>query len=486
MRSTNTAAIEETRRLNEKNAALRRQLNEALETIRVIKSGNIDALVVSEKKGIKVYSERTSDQVYRLLIEKMHEGAVTLDHDGVILYCNSCFAAMVKLPLQKVIGTYLVDFIRDSSKKRFDAILRDSLENVEKKEVEIYASDKKAVPVLISVNTLKIENESVVSIILTDITIQNSNQEKLRARAVQLEQKNKELKNAYHELALQNKEKEKRAEELHIANQEIIFQMEEKAKRAAELISARTDVKERDELIAHKESILAMLSHDLRSPLAGIIGISEHLRARFDTMEKETVKEFLNHLYKAATDELNMLDYLVEWARIKYASEAFAPVKIKLVDHVNQVFELLEEAAGLRAISLHQEIEENEQVFADSKMLLSILQNIVSNAIKHSREGGQVSVIAKKLDNIVLVEIKDTGIGMSKEILQKLFTPQMNTLSKARKENTGAGIGLLLVKGFLEKNGGKIWVESTEGVGSSFYFTLPANKPSDNMNGEEK
>ena len=176
----------------------------------------------------------------------------------------------------------------------------------------------------------------------------------------------------------------------------------------------------------------------------------------------------------------------MEWARIKYASEAFLPTKIELVGYVNKVFQTLNEVASVNTINLHHEVEENTQVFADKKMLLSILQNIVSNAIKHSHKGGKITITAKTKQDKIIIQIRDTGIGMSKEIQQKLFTPQIDFLSRARKENKGAGIGLILVKGFLEKNGGEIWVESEEGEGSSFYFTLPINKPSDKINSVSK
>ncbi len=236
-------------------------------------------------------------------------------------------------------------------------------------------------------------------------------------------------------------------------------------------------VRDLEELNTHKESVLAILSHDLRSPLTGMIGAAKYLKSNFSTMEQTDVKEMLDLVYKSSKDELNMLDYLVEWARIKYASEVFSPTKIELVKYVKKVFDTLNETAELNAINLHHEIEENESVFADGKMLLSILQNIVSNAIKHSRPGGKITVSAKRKEDKIIVEIKDSGVGMSKEIQAKLFTPQLKVLSSARQENKGAGIGLLLVKGFLEKNGGEIWVESIEGEGSSFYFTLPIEKP---------
>jgi two-component system CheB/CheR fusion protein len=236
-------------------------------------------------------------------------------------------------------------------------------------------------------------------------------------------------------------------------------------------------IQDLEELNTHKESVLSILSHDLRSPLATIIQLSSYLKDYYQTMKSEEVQEMLNILYKSSTDELDMLDYLVEWARIKYASDAFSPTKIKLNEYINKVFETLNESASINTINLHQEIAADTSVFADDKMLISIIQNIVSNAIKHTGKGGTITVSAKTIEDKIIVQIKDSGVGMSKEIMDNLFHPQMKHLSESRKNNRGAGIGLLLVKGFLEKNGGEIWVESVEGVGSSFYFTLPIEQP---------
>ncbi len=236
-------------------------------------------------------------------------------------------------------------------------------------------------------------------------------------------------------------------------------------------------VKELEELNTHKESVLAILSHDLRSPLSAIIGSAEYLKDNFHKMKPEVLKEMLELIHKSSVDELEMLDYLVEWARIKYATETFSPTELQLTKYIDRVFETLSESAAIFAINLHHEIEEDTTVFADGKMLISIIQNIVANAIKHSPNGGAIIVSAKRNDHLIIVQIKDNGIGMSKKIQERLFKPQIKDLSEARKENKGAGIGLLLVKGFLEKHDGEIWVESVEGEGSSFYFTLPINKP---------
>jgi PAS domain S-box-containing protein len=521
MEKSNRDILKANESLKNENSYLQQKLTEVTKSIDAIKSGNIDALVISDEKTPKIYTENTSDKAYRKLIEEMHEGAVTLFEDGSIFYCNSCFAGMVNMPLQKVIGATFMNFVGESSREEVEYLLKKGNANSNKKEIRILTLDRKMIPVQMSVNPFSLESGPALGIIITDLTVQNENQEKLRFRTTQLEQKNEELQNANKELAFQNDEKEKRAAELILANQELAYQNDEKEKRAAELILAnqelvyqndekekraaelisinkelafqiserqkrsaeltiaRIDVKELEGLNTHKENILATLSHDLRSPLASIISIADLLSESYETMDAESIKEMMDSLYKLSTDELSMLDYLLEWARIKYASDAFSPAEINLETYVTKVFGRLDENAASKNLRLRKEIEENIRVFVDAKMLLSILQNIISNSIKHSYEGGEIIVTAKRKAEKIIVEIRDNGAGMSDEIRGKLFTPQIVSLSKARKENKGAGIGLLLVKGFLDKIGGEIWVDSEEGKGSSFYFTLPLMKPPD-------
>jgi PAS domain S-box-containing protein len=335
-------------------------------------------------------------------------------------------------------------------------------------EIEYTRKNGQTFYAILFYEAIRIGNKSYTITSYQDITDRKVAEDKVK-------QKSRELEFLNQELAIKNEESEKRSTQLSIANKELIFQIQEKEKKDAALTSANTDLKEKKELIAHKDSILAILSHDLRSPLTGIIGAAKHMQNHVEEMDPAQRKEILTLLYEASLKELNMLDYLVEWARIKYASDVFSPTQVKLSDYVKKVFDNLKDTAAMNAVSLCQEIEENSTVFADGKMLLSILQNIVSNAIKHSRPDGKIKITAIEKDHKIVVAIKDTGFGMSKEIQKNLFTPQIDSLSTERKGGKGAGIGLLLVKGFLEKNGGTIWVESAEGEGSSFYFTLPIN-----------
>ncbi|MFM2213802.1 MAG: hypothetical protein RL427_1065 [Bacteroidota bacterium] len=229
-------------------------------------------------------------------------------------------------------------------------------------------------------------------------------------------------------------------------------------------------------LNSHKEDVLSMLSHDLRSPLDGIIGIADYIKEHYETMDRPLIKEMLDHIYRAVKEEHAMLDYLVEWARIKQASEMFQPTIVELNQYVEKVFDLLKETASLNTVTLFHNIEFNNMVYVDGKMLLSIIQNILSNAIKHTNPGGKITVTAKQVDGKMIVQVEDNGDGMTDAIQEKLFKPQLKFLVKERKGKKGAGLGLLLVKSFLEKNGGEIWVESKAGVGSSFYFSLPLSK----------
>lgn len=237
-------------------------------------------------------------------------------------------------------------------------------------------------------------------------------------------------------------------------------------------------VKELEELNTHKENILAILSHDLRSPLSSIIEISSLLQSQMEEMEPQEVRQMLDLLYQASTEELNMLDYLLEWARIKYASEVFTPLRMNLREKVTKVFEKFNKMAAAGSLILVNEVPEQTTVYADKNMLLSIVQNLVSNAIKYTLTGGTITVSAITQGDHVMVKVKDTGVGISKEKMEKLFKPQLKALSQLRKENKGAGIGLLLVKGFVERNDGEIWAESVEGQGTTFYFTLPVSESS--------
>ncbi len=266
-------------------------------------------------------------------------------------------------------------------------------------------------------------------------------------------------------------------EEEHIGFVKIL-QNKTQSKKAEDAI--KRYVKELEELNTHKDDVLAILSHDLRSPLAATIAAAEYLDTYYDSIDDKERKEIIALIHASSKDELNMLDYLLEWARIKYASQVFSPKKVFLLPLVTKILTRMHEQVTSKSHQIKNEIDEDVFVFADPKMLISIFQNLLSNAIDHTPENGLISLRAKKQVDFVTIEIQDTGKGMNPEMLSTIFTPRMESLCKPRMIKKGGGIGLLLVNGFIEKNNGKIWVESEESKGTSFFFNLPTEKSFNN------
>lgn len=245
-------------------------------------------------------------------------------------------------------------------------------------------------------------------------------------------------------------------------------------------------VKDLEILNTHKESVISILSHDLRSPLAGFISLLEHTRTNLHEINQTELENILDLLYSSALKELDQLDHLVEWGRIKYASETFFPVKTNLNHTVKKVFALLSENTLAKNIELVSRVEETFTVCADTKMLQSILQNLISNAIKFSKTEGVITIAAIQQESVSVIAVNDTGIGMDQQMLEHLFTPQLSVLTERRSNNTGAGIGLLLTKNLVEKHGGEIWAESKEQEGTSFFFSLSGYGKKENSLKEDR
>jgi PAS domain S-box-containing protein len=232
-------------------------------------------------------------------------------------------------------------------------------------------------------------------------------------------------------------------------------------------------VKELETLNTHKESVISILSHDLRSPLAGFISLIDYTKTNLAEIDQTELQGILEILHSSAITELEQLDHLVEWGRIKYASETFFPVQTNLFLATKKVISLLVENILSKKINVTIDIPFDYIVFADTKMLHSTLQNLISNAIKFSHIEGAITVTVIRQENRSVIAVKDTGIGIAPEILDQLFTPSLTALSSRRSNNSSAGIGLLLSKHLVEKHKGEIWAESKEGEGASFFFSLP-------------
>ncbi len=222
-----------------------------------------------------------------------------------------------------------------------------------------------------------------------------------------------------------------------------------------------------------KDKFFSIIAHDLKNPLHAIVLSSDLLLNRFKSMTGEQLVELINSINKAGIHLSTLLENLLTWARAQSNKINIAPENLKLFNIINSVIELQEVNADEKQIEILNEIDSSLIVYFDKNMLKTVLRNLLSNAIKFSFKSSSITLSAKKIDNIVEFKITDSGIGMKKEDIHKLFRIDVHHSTKGTNSETGTGLGLLLCKDFIELNGGSISVESEYEVGTTFTIQMP-------------
>jgi len=241
-------------------------------------------------------------------------------------------------------------------------------------------------------------------------------------------------------------------------------------------ISIQSQNVQLQELNATKDKFFNIIAHDLKNPFYGILGLSEEIVSAGQNYSHEETIKMVKLIRDSSQNAFNLLENLLEWSKAQTGRIEFNPEYFMLDNMVNDVIKLLENYAVQKNISINYQIANNFQIFADHNMVHTILRNLITNAIKFTEENGRISVEAVHLPGEIQITVSDTGIGIEEYIKEKLFLISEKITSLGTKNEKGTGLGLLLCKEFVEKHGGKIWVESEPGKGSQFFFTLP-NQP---------
>jgi PAS domain S-box-containing protein len=228
---------------------------------------------------------------------------------------------------------------------------------------------------------------------------------------------------------------------------------------------------------AEKDKFFSIIAHDLRSPLSAFVGATQILTEDLQILAPEEIMAITLSMKTSASNIYALLKNLLEWSRIKGGGVDFVSTKLKLKENIEPSVNVFSEAAKKKDIVIETIIAEDLEVLADRHMLETVTRNLVSNAIKFSNMGGRVRISARKSgDGIIEVSVKDSGIGMPPELVTKLFLMNEKTSRNGTGGELSSGLGLLLCKEFIEKSGGTIWAESTDGNGSTFFFTLKESK----------
>lgn len=230
---------------------------------------------------------------------------------------------------------------------------------------------------------------------------------------------------------------------------------------------------ELQELNATKDKLFSIIAHDLKSPFNSIIGLSEIIKNEAAELDAANIEQYAGAIYSTSLQTFRLLENLLDWARIQQSQMIFRPVSIVLKEVVEEVIELLIEMANSKRIDLINCVSDQIIVSADQDMLKTILRNLVSNALKFTSTNGKVEIRAISRPDKIEITVNDTGTGIKKDDLDKLFKIGSNCSQQGTQNEKGTGLGLILCREFVEKHGGRIWVESEVGKGSSFSFTLP-------------
>lgn len=227
------------------------------------------------------------------------------------------------------------------------------------------------------------------------------------------------------------------------------------------------------ELNATKDRFFSIIAHDLKSPFNSIVGFSELLKDEVKYLSPDEISNYATAIYNSARNTLGLLDNLLDWARMQQNRMIFEPKLMVLKQIVNDVFEEVSTVAQAKGIHMFDEVPGDIIVNVDDNMFKTLIRNLLNNAVKFTKPGGTVKVIAVKEMDKVILSVTDTGIGISRENMEKLFDIGAGFTTRGTENEKGTGLGLILCKEFVARHGGTISVESEIGTGSKFIVELP-------------
>ncbi len=346
----------------------------------------------------------------------------TLDMEGIIKEVNLSASKMLGIGRSKLIGKKLITYIPLNEKDIFNFFIKNvfSLHQKHASELKLINKDK-----------------NVYHVLLEGLEIDDSLEPDRRCQ-----------------VALIDLTEYKR--------------IEESLKEANEELKILNDT---------KDKFFSIIAHDLRRPFQTLLSYSELLTQEIESLSQEEIIQFSKVLNENLNSLFGLLENLLNWSMMQRNMLEYKPAKLDLYDLVNKIIGILSKGAAEKNISLSNNVETGTPVYADIDMLRSIMQNLIINAIKFTKAEGRIIVSSANKEGNVEVSVQDNGVGIEPEKISRLFNFGSKFTTDGTAGEKGTGLGLPLCKEFIERNGGKVWVESEVGKGSKFRFTLHRTIP---------
>lgn len=252
-----------------------------------------------------------------------------------------------------------------------------------------------------------------------------------------------------------------------------IARAEIKARKKAEEDLEKLNL-ELKEINSSKDRFISILSHDLRSPFNALMGFADLLVEETADKNIPEIRHYSRMVQQISRGAFQLLENLLTWSRLQMGTIPFQPATLELYNEVSSVTDTMIAIASRKSIRIRNLVNADARVMADSNMLQAVLRNLISNAVKFTKSEGCIEIRSEAKNGFQLIRVSDNGVGVSKEISEKLFKEADGMVSTSGTDNEkGHGLGLLLCRYMIEKTGGTIWLESTSDNGSTFAFTLP-------------
>lgn len=234
--------------------------------------------------------------------------------------------------------------------------------------------------------------------------------------------------------------------------------------------------KELEELNATKDKFFTIIAHDLKNPFNTVIGLSELLIKRYDTYDSNKIKEFIRQINKFSNNAYNLLEDLLKWAKSQTGRMEVKPEKVEVFELAIENMNLFQEKAEKKGVKINANVKMGLFAYIDKNMICTVLRNLISNSVKFTNSGDIINIEAKSINEHIEIMVTDTGIGVPEEKLEKIFKIDSHISTQGTADEIGTGLGLIISREFVEKNGGTINVKSKEGNGTQFMFTVPIYK----------